>query len=160
MVEKNQPTKRYKTSNTHTERDISQASPIGYELDSYTPISIADEENKREIDENDQSERERDTFLDTDVRHAWVERVPNHIKWLPHNYPFDIQNLVLVLLDRDAILMPKRLDMSWCEAICISTCGLDIVFKTASELAKFMRHTHEDIPLSIPRGGCRIPLLV
>jgi hypothetical protein len=47
----------------------------------------------------------------------------------------------------EAILMPKRLDMSWYEAICLSISGLDIVFKTASELAKFMSHTHEDIPV-------------
>ena len=86
-------------------------------------------------------------------RHAWVERVPNHPKWLPHNYPFDIQNIILAALDCDAILMPKRLDMSWYEAICLSTSGLDIVFKTTSELAKFMRHTHEDIPLFIAQGG-------
>jgi hypothetical protein len=79
--------------------------------------------------------------------------VPNHIKWLPRNYPFDIQNRILVLLDCDAILMPKRLDISWYEAICVSTSGLDIVFKTTSELAKFMRQTHEDIPLFIAQGG-------
>ena len=86
-------------------------------------------------------------------RHAWVERVPNHVKWLPRNYPFDIQHVILQLLDCDAILMPKRLDMSWYEAICLSTSGLDIVFKTTAELAKFMRHTHEDIPLFIAQGG-------
>ena len=49
--------------------------------------------------------------------------------------------------------MPKRLDMSWYEAICLSTSGLDIVFKTTSEFAKLMRHTHENIPLFIAQGG-------
>jgi hypothetical protein len=37
-------------------------------------------------------------------------------------------------------------------AICLSTSGLDIVFKTTAELAKFMRHTHEEIPLFIAQG--------
>jgi hypothetical protein len=85
-------------------------------------------------------------------RHAWVERVPNHIKWLPRDYPFDKQDIILQLLECDAILMPKRLNMSWYEAICLSTSGLDIVFKTTAELAKFMRHTHEEIPLFIAQG--------
>ena len=91
-------------------------------------------------------------------RHAWVERVPNHIKWLPRDYPFDKQDIILQLLECDAILMPKRLNMSWYEAICLSTSGLDIVFKTTAELAKFMRHTHEKIPLFIAQGGCQILL--
>ena len=86
-------------------------------------------------------------------RHAWVERMPNHIKWAPRNYPFDVQHIIKTLLDCDAILMPKRLDMSWYEAICLSTSGMDIVFKTTSELAKFMGHTEEDIPLYIAQGG-------
>jgi hypothetical protein len=67
-----------------------------------------------------------------------VERIPNHIKWLPRNYPFDEKHLIKNLLDCDAILMPKRLDMSWYEAICLPTGGMDIVFKTTSELAKFI----------------------
>jgi hypothetical protein len=76
MAEANQPTKRYKTSNTHTERDISQASPIGDEVDSQILIPIGEEKNKREIDENDQSERERNTFLDTDVRKSLDDKLP------------------------------------------------------------------------------------
>jgi hypothetical protein len=43
--------------------------------------------------------------------------------------------------------------MSWYEAICLSTSGMDIVFKTTTELAKFMGHTEEDIPLYIAQGG-------
>jgi hypothetical protein len=80
-------------------------------------------------------------------------RVPNHIKWVARNYPFDTQHLTTTVLSCDAILMPKCLDMSWYEAICLSTSGLDIVFKSLSDLAKFMRHTHEDIPLFITQGG-------
>ena len=71
MAEENQPTKRHKTSNTHTEYDISQASPIGDELDSQILISIGEEGNKNEIDEKDKSEREMNipfltlTFVNT-----------------------------------------------------------------------------------------------
>ena len=86
-------------------------------------------------------------------RHAWVERIPNHIKWLPRNYPFDVQHLIKNLLDCGAILMPKRLNKSWYEAICLSTSGMDIVFKSTSELAKFMGHTEADIPLYIAQRG-------
>ena len=28
-------------------------------------------------------------------RHAWVERKPNHIKWAPRNYPFDVTTLLM-----------------------------------------------------------------
>jgi hypothetical protein len=45
-----------------------QASRIGDELYSHIIISIGEEETKRATDENDQSERERNTFLDTDAR--------------------------------------------------------------------------------------------
>jgi hypothetical protein len=98
MAEENQPTKRHKTLNTHTEHDISQASPIGVELYSQilidwrklergsikcSPppphlqivISIGEEENKQEADENDQSERERNTFLDTNVRKSLDDKL-------------------------------------------------------------------------------------
>ena len=75
MAEENQPTKRHKPSNTHTEHDISQASPIRDDLDSQIPIPIGEEENKREADENDQSERERNTFLDTDVRKSLDDKL-------------------------------------------------------------------------------------
>ena len=60
MVEENQPKKRHKTSNTHTEHDILQASPIGDELDLQIIISIGEEENKQETDENYQSERKNE----------------------------------------------------------------------------------------------------
>ena len=36
-------------------------------------------------------------------RHAWVERIPRHIKWLPRNYSFDVKHLIKHLLDCDAI---------------------------------------------------------
>ena len=45
--------------------------------------------------------------------------------------------------------MPKRLDMSWYEAICLSASGMEIVFKTTSELAKFMGL----VPMGIAQGG-------
>ena len=74
MAEENQPTKRYKTWNTHNEHDISQASPVGDELDPQLLIPIGEEENKQETDENDQSERERNTFLDTDGRKSLYDK--------------------------------------------------------------------------------------
>lgn len=37
---------------------------------------------------------------------------------------------------------------------------LTFVFKSTSDLAKFMHHTHEDIPLFIAQGGCQTPLHV
>jgi hypothetical protein len=52
MAEDNQPTKRHKTSNTHTEHNTTQASPIGDELDSQILIAIGEEENKQETDGN------------------------------------------------------------------------------------------------------------
>ena len=75
MAEENQPTKRHKTSNTHIEHDISQASPIGDELDSQILIFIGEEENKQETDENNQPEREMNTFLDTDVRKSLDDKL-------------------------------------------------------------------------------------
>jgi hypothetical protein len=65
-------------------------------------------------------------------RHGWVERIPNYTKWLHRNYPFDIQNQILTLLNCDAVMIPKRLDMSWYEVICLSTSGLDIVFEATT----------------------------
>ena len=75
MAEENQPPKRYKPSNTHIEHGISQVSPIRDDLDSQNPIPIGEEENKREADENAQSESERNTFLDTDVRKSLDDKL-------------------------------------------------------------------------------------
>jgi hypothetical protein len=86
-------------------------------------------------------------------RHAWVERVPNAPQWLPHNYPFGIQDAIWRLLKVRVVFMPKKLDLSWYEGICLSTSGLDIVFQTTTDLITFMGHTHPEIPLYIAQGG-------
>jgi hypothetical protein len=54
-------------------------------------------------------------------RHAWVERVPNTPAWLPRNYPFGIQEAIWRILGLRVVLMPKKLDLSWYEGICLST---------------------------------------
>ena len=86
-------------------------------------------------------------------RHAWVERVPNAPQWLPRNYPFGIQDAIQRYLNVTAIIMPKRLDLTWYEGICLTTSGLDIVFQTTADLITFMGHTHSEIPLYIAQGG-------
>ena len=86
-------------------------------------------------------------------RHAWVERVPNAPQWLPRNYPFGIQDAIRKHLNVKAILMPKKLDLTWYEGICLTTSGLDIVFQTTADLITFMGHTHPEIPLYIAQGG-------
>ena len=50
MAEENQPTKRHKSSDTHTEHDTTQASPIGDDLDPQFLIPIGEEEYKQEPD--------------------------------------------------------------------------------------------------------------
>jgi hypothetical protein len=75
MAEENQPTKRHKTSDTHTEHDTTQASPIGDDLDLQIPIPIGEEEYKQETDGNDLSERERNSFLDTDNSKSLDEKL-------------------------------------------------------------------------------------
>jgi hypothetical protein len=86
-------------------------------------------------------------------RHAWVERVPNTPAWLPRNYPFGIQEVIWRILGVRVVLMPKKLDLSWYEGICLSTSGLDIVFQTTKDLITFMGHTDPGIPLYIAQGG-------
>jgi hypothetical protein len=75
MAEENQPPKRCKPSNTHIEHGISQVRPIRNDLDSQNPIPMREEGNKREADENAQSESERNTFLDTDVRKSLDDKL-------------------------------------------------------------------------------------
>jgi hypothetical protein len=86
-------------------------------------------------------------------RHAWVERVPNAPQWLSRNYPFGIQDAIWRHLKVRVVLMPKKLDLSWYEGICLSTSGLDIVFETTTDLITFMCHTHPEFPLYIAQGG-------
>ena len=74
MAEDNQPTKRHKTSDTHTEHDTTQASPIGDGLDPQFLIHIG-EEDKQEPDGNDLSEKERNPFLDTDIRKSLDDKL-------------------------------------------------------------------------------------
>ena len=49
--------------------------------------------------------------------------------------------------------MPKKIDLSWYEGICLLTGGLDIVFQTTADLITFMGHTDFEIPLYIAQGG-------
>ena len=46
MAEKSQTTKRHKTSETHTQHDLPQVTPIGEDLDPRIPIPIGEEELK------------------------------------------------------------------------------------------------------------------
>ena len=75
MAEENQPTKRHKSSDTHTEHDTTQASPIRDDLDPQFLIPIGEEEYKQEPDGNDLSERERNPFLDTDIRKSLDDKL-------------------------------------------------------------------------------------
>ena len=49
--------------------------------------------------------------------------------------------------------MPKKLDLSWYESICLTTSGIDIVFQTTDDSMTFMSHTNSAIPLYIAQGG-------
>ena len=73
--------------------------------------------------------------------------------WLPRNYPFGIQEAIWRILGLRVVLLPKKLDLSWYECICLSTSGLDIVFQTTKDLITFMGHTDPGIPLYIAQGG-------
>jgi hypothetical protein len=86
-------------------------------------------------------------------RHIWVERVPSAPQWPSRNYPFGIQDAIWRHLKVRVVLMPKKLDLSWYEGICLSTSGLDIVVQTTTDLITFMGHTHPEIPLYISQGG-------
>jgi hypothetical protein len=67
MAKETQPTKRYKLSETHIQNDIPQASPIGDDLDTQLLIPIGGEERKQDGNEDDTSEGEHNSFLDTDA---------------------------------------------------------------------------------------------
>ena len=67
MAEEIQPTKRHKSSEIHTQNNIPQASPIGDELDTQLLNPIGEEELKLDGNKDDNSEEERNPFLDTDV---------------------------------------------------------------------------------------------
>ena len=67
MAEEKQPTKRYKSSETHTQNDIPQGTPIGEDLDTQFPIPIGGEEIKQDGHGNDNSGGEQSSFTDTDV---------------------------------------------------------------------------------------------
>ena len=70
MAEEIQPTKRHKPSETHTQDDLPQGTPIGEDLDSQTLIPAGEEENKQ-IPLNDlESDKEENTFNDSDARKA------------------------------------------------------------------------------------------
>ena len=67
--------KQHKSSDTHTEHDTTQASPIGDDLDPQFLILIGEEEYKQEPDGNDLSEKERNSFLDTDIRKSLDDKL-------------------------------------------------------------------------------------
>jgi hypothetical protein len=68
MAEESQPTKHYKTSETHMEQGISQASPNGDELDSQSPFPNGEEEVILNDDDSTESGRDKKFFLDSDIR--------------------------------------------------------------------------------------------
>jgi hypothetical protein len=68
MAEESQPTKRYKTSDTHIQHDFPQESPNGDDLDSQIPISTGEDEQKQiPLDDHD-SDKDGNTFNGTDAR--------------------------------------------------------------------------------------------
>jgi hypothetical protein len=67
MVEDTQPTKRYKSSETHTQNDIPQGTPIGEDLDTQFSIPIGGEKFKQDVNGNDNSEGKQSSVTDTDV---------------------------------------------------------------------------------------------
>jgi hypothetical protein len=65
MAEETQPTKRYKTSNTHIEQNIPQESSVGDDLDSQILIPIGGEEQKQIPLDDHESDKEGNMFLMT-----------------------------------------------------------------------------------------------
>ena len=63
MAEESQTTKRHKTSETHTQHDLPQGTPIGEDLDPQIPIPIGEEEFKQDGNGNDNSEGEGTKLL-------------------------------------------------------------------------------------------------
>ena len=83
MAEESQPTKRYKTSETHTQNDIPQGTPIGEDLDSHLPNPIGEEELKQDGNGKDDSEGEQISFMDTDV----CKSLDDHLNLITNNLP-------------------------------------------------------------------------
>jgi hypothetical protein len=75
MAEESQPTKRHKQSETHTEHDISQASPNGDELDTHMTLPTREEETNRPTADSMESGREKTFFLDSDIRKALDDKL-------------------------------------------------------------------------------------
>ena len=68
MAEESQPTKRHKTSKTHTQHDFLQESLNGDDLDLQIPIPTGEEEQKQIPPDDHDSEKDGNTFNDTDAR--------------------------------------------------------------------------------------------
>ena len=95
MAEESQPTKRYKSSETHTQDDLPQGTPIGEDLDPHLPIPIGEdldphlpipigeEELKQDGNGNDDSEGEQTFFGDTDV----CKSLDDNLNLITNNLP-------------------------------------------------------------------------
>jgi hypothetical protein len=84
MAEESQPTKRHKTSDTHTQHDFPQESPNGDDLDSQIPILTGEDEQKQiPLDDHD-SDKDGNTFNDTDARKSLDDYLFYITKDLPH----------------------------------------------------------------------------
>jgi hypothetical protein len=68
MAEEIQPTKRHKPSDTYTQDDLPQGTPIGEDLDPQIPIPAGEEENKQIPLNDHELDKEENTFNDSDAR--------------------------------------------------------------------------------------------
>jgi hypothetical protein len=83
VAEESQPTKRYKSSETHTQNDKPQGTPIGEDLDTQSPIPIVEDEFKQDGNGNDNSEGEQSSFTDTDV----CKTLDDHLNLITNKLP-------------------------------------------------------------------------
>ena len=83
MAETSQHTKRHKPSETHTQDDLPQGSPIGEDLDPQTLIPDGEEENKQNPSNDYESDKEDNTFNDSDARKSLDDCLFSITKDLP-----------------------------------------------------------------------------
>jgi hypothetical protein len=96
MAEETRPTKRYKSSKTHTQNGIPQGTPIGEDIDTQFPTPIGGEEFKQDGNGDDNSEGEHNSFIDSDA----CKTLDDHLHFITNKLPeFDhLHTLVSAIL--------------------------------------------------------------
>ena len=83
MAEESHISKRHKTSETHTQHDLPQGTPIGEDLDPQIQFPSGEEELKQDGDGKDDSEGEQNSFRVTDT----CKILDDHLNLITSNLP-------------------------------------------------------------------------